>query len=95
MARQPKRRGRVILVALTVSESVVDEQDLSVEDYYDGGCELIDSSEYRASRGVRVVKGEIYDPKGNLDQRFENRYSEAGALIGSRSVFADGQVIER
>ncbi len=95
MAKSRSRRGRVVLVAMTSAGAVVEEQDVSVENYYDGHCKMIDSGEYRRLSGITVIKGEVYNLNGALDQSFENRYSERGELSGSRTVFADGQVIER
>jgi hypothetical protein len=95
VARRPSRRGRVILVAMTSSGTILEENDLSVDEYYDGRCEMIDSREYRCAKGITLIKGEVYDLKGALDPSFENGYYEAGDMSGSRTVFADGQVVER
>ena len=80
---------------MTGAREVVEQADFSVEDYYDGSCELIDSNEYRERRGIRVLTGEIFDLKGRVDQSFETSYSERGEIVRSRAVFADGQVIEK
>lgn len=67
---------------------------MSVEAYYEGQHELIDSDEYRAVRGVAVVEGKLYDAAGAVDQEFRNRYTASGAFAGGRTVFADGTVNE-
>ena len=41
-----------------------------------------------------MVRGSIYDPKGKLDQEFENRYGTHGELEWTRAVHSDGQVFE-
>lgn len=73
---------------------LLEELVLTVAGYYEELHDLIDSDEYRAAKGVVLVRGQIYNAQGALDQEFENRYSSGGAYVGGRSVFADGTVHE-
>lgn len=68
---------------------------MPVDEYYDRSSELIDSSSYRQSKGVGVVRGKIYDAKGRLVQSFENHYDDDGSLRRNRTVHDDGSVTEQ
>ncbi len=92
--KQPGPKACVELRALSRDGTEVANETMGIEDYYDASPELIDSPQYRTTRGIRSVVGKIYDPKGKLDQQFENRYGADGALEWTRVVHADGQVIE-
>jgi hypothetical protein len=83
-----------ILTARSRDGKVVEQVELSLEDYYQGLHDLIDSNEYRSARAIVLIEGELFDPDGRLDQEFRNRYGEDGAYIGGRTVFADGIVNE-
>lgn len=72
----------------------MEQHELSLEDYYQGLHELIDSDDYRATRGIVLIEGELFDPAGNRAQEFRNRYGEDGAYVGGKTVFADGTVNE-
>ncbi len=91
----PKQRPRslVFLVAEDANGKTLERREVSYDAYYDGGIDVVDSNAYRADRGIRRLKGEIYDSSGSLQQSFENRYSKDGRCLGSRIVFADGSVV--
>ena len=40
------------------------------------------------------MTGVIFDLKGKQDQKFHNEYDEKGALLHSRTVYADGTIID-
>lgn len=42
---------------------------------------LIESEQFRSSRGIVRITGVLYDTNGSLAQEFENRYSPTGAYI--------------
>ena len=93
----PKARTKKEVAELQAFDTdgvLLEEITLSLEEYYEGSNELIDSEEYRASHGVAVIKGKLFDPSGKLDQEFSNRYSTSGAYVGGRTVYADGTVNE-
>ena len=95
MAKTRKmHKNEVVLVAFDRNDAVVEEQRMSYEDYYEGLPELIDSNLYRASRGIRRITGSVYNSKGELEQDFDNKYSEKGEYLRGRAVHADGTVIE-
>ncbi len=83
-----------MLIASDATGRIVEERTIAVEQYYDGGIDLIDSDDYRARSGISALKGTIYGPRGRIDQEFDNRYARNGKLEWSRAVHADGQVIE-
>lgn len=84
-------RNQARVTALNAKDEVVGETLLSLDDYYDGSCEVIDSAAYRRKARVRVVKGELYDPKGKMFQSFENQYDSKGAIQHTRVVYSDGE----
>ncbi len=94
MKEERTRRDVVILAARSQNGRVVEQCELSLEDYYQGLHDLIDSNEYRSARGIVVLEGELFDPDGKLEQKFRNQYGADGAYIGGRTVFADGTVNE-
>jgi len=91
----PKRKPRslVILLAEDARGTILERCEIPYDEYYDGGIDLLDSNAHRAEKGIRRLKGEIYDSSGSLQQTFENRYSLDGHCVGSRIVFADGTVV--
>jgi hypothetical protein len=95
MTTTRKLRSLVVLTALGEGNSEVEVSRIGLDEYYDESCELIDSSSYRAAKGIRTIKGEIHDPEGRLSQSFENRYNSLGDLVRSRAVHADGTITEQ
>ena len=87
-------RSVVFLVAYGPDDDVIDEAEMSYEDYYDGSPPIIDESKYRAARGIRRVTGKVYNSSGKLQQEFDNHYNERGEYQRSRVVHEDGTVIE-
>jgi hypothetical protein len=87
-------RSRVFLIARDMGETIVDQWELSYDDYYEGTTPVIDSDEYRSTRGIRYLEGEVYGSKGNLQKKFVTKYDERGMCIGGRAVHEDGTVIE-
>lgn len=95
MANKMPMKSIVVLVALDVEGNEVERVQVPVQHYYDCGVELVDSAAYRRGRGIRFLHGQIYDPKGHLGQKFENRYLDDGTLEYNRTVHADGNVTEQ
>jgi hypothetical protein len=89
-----KIKSRVIIYAEDASGSQVDQFDVPYETFYGDGIPVIDSNHYRAERGIRVVKGTVYDSKGIVQQCFENNYAADGAYLTGRAVHADGTIIK-
>jgi hypothetical protein len=87
-------RSKVLLVAFDEEGSVVERLEISYDDYYSGATQIVDSNSYRAEKGIRRMTGEVYGSKGNLQQTFDNHYSEDGRYVRSRAVHEDGTVIE-
>ncbi|MHB8956724.1 MAG: hypothetical protein ACYC4U_27500 [Pirellulaceae bacterium] len=86
--------GRIILIAETLDGTVVEQYEVSYDDYYGGRIPVVDSNAYRVSKGIRRLKGEVYLSSGTLQQTFDNRYSDDGRYAGGRTVHDDGTVIE-
>ena len=95
MAKTPQRRGEVMLTAFDVNGTVAISETLSYDDYYEELHPLIDDDDFRARSGVRRLTGQVYDSSGQLQSDFETIYDEKGALIKSKTMHADGTVIER
>ena len=91
---ETKKREIAELEAIDADGNVVEQLELTLEDYYQGLHDLVDKDEYRAARGIVVIEGRLFDPAGRLDQEFRNRYSDSGAYVGGRTVHADGTVNE-
>ena len=87
-------RSVVHLSALDVNRNVVQQREMSIDDYYGGRDALVDSAEYRHNEGIRWLQGKIYDNKGNLTQQFDVEYSDDGRYRRSRAVHQDGTVVE-
>jgi hypothetical protein len=88
-------RNVVLLTAFGDMTECIEEARLSIDEYYEESHELIDSSGYRCTKSIRVVKGEIYNDRGRLVQSFESQYNEAGILTRNRTVHEDGSVTEQ
>jgi hypothetical protein len=82
------------LVAYDAGGRVVLELRLSFGDYYQELHPLIDSSEFRAKRGIARVMGRLFDSRGTLTQEFECHYSATGQIIRSTARHDDGTVTE-
>ena len=89
-----QRRGKVFFEATASDGSIVEQREVAYDDYYDGALPFIDSDLYRASHGIRKLRGEIFDSTGSLLQRFENDYDNDGEYIGGVAVHNDGTVDE-
>ena len=86
--------GTVELEAFDETNHLVLQTSLSVDEYYDGSHPLIDDGEFRAKRGIRHLRGRVFDLDGKLDQEFTNEYGPDGEYLRSSAVFADGTVTE-
>jgi hypothetical protein len=89
MATKKSPRNLALIIAFDANGNVELELELPIDDYYDEGVEVLDSSAARVKGGVRIIKGELYTHKG-FSERFENHYDTRGKLILTRSVFDDG-----
>ena len=93
--RIKKPRGEVLLIGLDDNGHVVVEERISVHEYYDSFHPILDEdANYRRQRGIRSVKGQIYNYEGNIDQEFVNTYGSRFEYVKSRIIFADGTVSE-
>jgi len=80
------KRSKVFLVALDVHGQHVDKFTLTYEEFYEGSSPIMANNDYRAQRGIRKIKGEIYNHLGILKSKFENMYGEGGEYLrGCRS----------
>ena len=92
--RASPRNEIAVLVAWAADGTEVERDEISLEEYYQGLHKLIDDGGYRASRGIVAIEGELFDPSGNLFQKFRNTYAADGRYKGGRTVHADGTVTE-
>ena len=75
MIDEPALRGIAILTALRADGSEAETLEIQLPNYDDGGIELLDSDEYRASRSIRIVQGRIVDLEGNVRREFVSEYA--------------------
>jgi len=94
MKSKEKRRSVALLQASDLGDVLVERIEMSLESYYDELHPVVDSHEYRAARGVRRLKGWLYDSGGVVVQEFENEYDVKGSLTRSREMHDDGTVVE-
>lgn len=85
-------REKAILEAYSARGDLVEELEMSLEEYYEYQTELIDSSDYRISHGIVKIVGTLYDPSGRIEQRFENLYSQSGEYLSGKTEHCDGTV---
>lgn len=67
---------------------------LPLSKYYEGRLAILDSDDYRKGRGIRYLRGKLFDSRGRLVEDFENRYGVAGEYVGGRVRFDDGTMQE-
>ncbi len=79
--RRRTQRNVVVVEAFDQEGRLIEKRVLSVYEYYDGICPLIDECDYRATHGIRCIKGTIYDELGLVHSRFEASYAENGAIV--------------
>ncbi|QDT92678.1 hypothetical protein Pan161_43470 [Gimesia algae] len=84
----------VQLEAFDISHRSLFKLSLPVDEYYSNSHPLIDEDAYRVQQKIGFVTGVIFDWKGKQDQEFHNEYDEKGALLHSRTVHADGTIID-
>ncbi len=86
--------GKVVLRAFDSGGSLVAEETVGVDEYYDDVSPLIDDDQYRRNLGVVLILGKLYDWDGNLGQDMEMHYDANGDCCRIRAVHADGTVTE-
>ena len=97
MTREKGKKNPKSLALLTgydAAGSSVYEEEMSLDEYYDGTHEVIDSSQFRRNRKIVRVIGRLYNFKGRLIQEFENEYGPDGVLSHQKTRYEDGTVIE-
>jgi hypothetical protein len=82
------------LIAYDAEGKKVLQRNMSLEKFYEGLDELIDSNDYRRERGIVRVSGKLYDSRGVLVQDFENQYGTDGKYRRGRAQFENGTVQE-
>jgi hypothetical protein len=83
-----------ILRAFNANGTLVCEERLILDDYYDESHPLIDKNAYRKKLGVRKIRGILYGEDGRAIQDFENIYSENGDYLHGKTAHEDGTVTE-
>jgi len=92
VAKQANHRSKVFVAAYDERDSVIEEQVLAYDEYYSASSPLIDSSRYRAQRGIRRITGRIYNSAGELQAEFKNTYDDQGKYVRGTTVHQDGTV---
>ncbi len=91
MKSKTSLKSTVLLTAFDSDRRLIEASELPYDDYYENGCPLIDSDDYRKKRGVRLVHGEVYASTG-FQQRFDNKYGPSGKLKETAAIFSDGTI---
>ncbi len=76
------------LVGFDRSGRVVHEQLMSVCDYYEELHPVIDENAFRKERGLVRLVGTKFGDKGEVEEEWENFYTDAGAY--SSGIVRDG-----
>jgi hypothetical protein len=71
----------VVLECLDKDDRIVDVVEIPYEDFYEEDQPLIDSDELRKEKGIRKIKGVIFEDGGKIQSEFENRYDDSGAFL--------------
>jgi hypothetical protein len=71
-------RSLAVLVAKRSDGTEVERHEMALSDCYEELHQIIDSSEYRAARGIRVLEGLLHDSAGKTVQEFQNRHAADG-----------------
>jgi len=80
------------LIGYNAAEVIVYDEEISLDDYYDGE-HIWDDSESTKRLGMVKLVGKLYGDAGNIFQEFESAFSpDSGDYIGGRASHDDGQV---
>jgi hypothetical protein len=80
------------LVAYDLGDHVVERVILDLHEYWDGSHAILDDTEYRRPRGIRRLRGHLYDSRGHLIQEFENEYDHRGEYLTGWTRHDEGAV---
>jgi hypothetical protein len=89
--RKPKDSMR--LVGFDRAGKVVHEQLMSVYDYYEELHPVIDEDDFRKERGLVRLVGTKFDDNGEVEEEWENFYTDTGAISASIVRDGNGEVI--
>lgn len=88
----PEGSSVAILRAFDADGRLVLEQQMPLDEYWEGLHDLIDSETCRAQRSIRKLVGRLYSQSGTLIQHFENEYSSGGAYSSGWTRHEDGTI---
>lgn len=87
-------RGAVFLTAFDENGTVLLEETLTYETYYEDLHPMIDDGDFRRERSIRRIHGRIFDYDATLSQEFTVEYDVHGVMSRSHVVHADGTFID-
>jgi hypothetical protein len=88
------KRSKVFLLAYDAKGQIIQRKVLSFDNYYEELHEIIDSSAYRAKKGIAKLQGKIYDSSATLLQEFETLYRKNGTLLKTKAIHRNGAVTQ-
>lgn len=91
--RTKKPKDSMRLVGFDRAGKVVHEQLMSVYDYYEELHPVIDENAFRKERELVRLVGTKFDDKGEVEEEWENFYTDAGAISGGIVRDGSGKVI--
>jgi hypothetical protein len=89
--KNPKDSMR--LVGFDQTGKVVHEQLMSLYDYYEELHPVIDENVFRKERGIMRLVGTKFDDAGEVEEEWENFYTEAGAISSSIERDRHGKIV--
>ena len=78
--RIKKPKDVVRLVGFDRNGKIVHEQTIPLNDYYEELHPVIDSDEFRKARALVRLVGTKFDESGEMEEEWENCYTDAGAI---------------
>jgi hypothetical protein len=91
--RTKKPKDSMRLVGFDQTGKVVHEQLMSLYDYYEELHPVIDENDFRKERGIVRLAGTKFDDRGEVEEEWENFYTEVGAISGSVVRDGHGKVV--
>lgn len=91
--RTKKPKDSMRLVGFDRRGKVVHEQLMSLYDYYEELHPVIDENAFRKQRGIVRLVGTKFDDAGEIEEEWENHYTDAGVISSSIERDKNGKVV--
>ena len=84
-----RQHSKVVLTARDAEGAVVQELELTIYEWYDGECPLIDSDEEYRRLSVRTIEGYQTNSEGKVIQRWRITCDAEGRQVDSEMLLDD------